>query len=205
MLIQEVITVAKHSELNSLAVKQDNLAILAFINLGLIELYKEFILQIEETSIIATVKDEKIELPLDFMYPLKAYYIKIVNSEEVKEEVYSDKPSAKNQISFTNNSKVKVPAELVGKQIFVEYSAKPPKYTLDNLDEEMALPEVLVDCLLHYIGYRGHLGVRSDGQSENTSHYVRFMQSVKKARDRGVISFKNTQEMPNRLFDRGFV
>lgn len=205
MQIQEVITVAKHSELNSVAVKNDTLAILSFINLGLIELYEEFILETDKVVVVSENKNTLISMPEDFMYPLKAYFIEIVNNKEVKRNVYSDKPSSKDKISFKNNKEIRVDEELLNKEIVIEYCVKPPKYTLDDMNKEVDIPDVLINCLLHYIGYRGHLGVRSDGQSENNSHYIRFMQSMKRVRDKGVISFKNTNEMPSRIFDRGFV
>ena len=85
------------------------------------------------------------------------------------------------------------------------FVAKPEKYTVNNLTVEVDLPDTLIEPLLHYIGYKGHLGVKSDGQSENNAHYMRFASSVNKARELGVAASSDSWNMSDRLFERGFV
>ena len=47
MTVQDVITYVKYSELSQLAIKDDSVAVMSFINLGMIELYKRFNLGIK--------------------------------------------------------------------------------------------------------------------------------------------------------------
>ena len=63
MLVNKVIALAKASELRQLAVRNDDIAILGFINLGMLELYKRFPLKTEEA--IITLQAEKTTYTLD--------------------------------------------------------------------------------------------------------------------------------------------
>jgi hypothetical protein len=82
--------------------------------------------------------------------------------------------------------------------------AKPKFYDPDDLSDELELPDTLIEPLLHYIGYKAHLGVRSDGQSENNAHFTRFERSCDKARTLGVAHSIDSLSMAERIFNRGF-
>ena len=73
MKLSEVLNISRHSELNTLAVKDNNEALVSFVNLGILELYSQFALDSEE-FIIPLRSDRTIyDLPHDFMYLVSAY------------------------------------------------------------------------------------------------------------------------------------
>ena len=73
MVIQEIINLAKYSELAGVAVKEDIDAITAFINLGMLELYTRFPIRVEEHIINLLDNVTTYDMPADFMYATQAY------------------------------------------------------------------------------------------------------------------------------------
>jgi hypothetical protein len=205
MLVEDVITLAKHSELNGVAVKNDVSAIVTFINLGMIEIYKRFTLNTKEFVFEVQENALSVDVPDDFMYAERAYQWIVENNERKQVEITIDESYESKGINFLNFRRISLSPALVGITVYIVYNAKPPKYSSNKLDTELELPESLVDCLLHYIGYRGHLGVKSDGQSENNTHYLRFERSVSKAKELNVTPTTQSLNMSTRVFKRGFV
>lgn len=204
MVVQDVVDLARYSELNSIAIKNDDVAIVSFINMGMVELYKRFALKTEE-YIVALEEGQTIyALPTDFMFAMGAFKEVEIGSIRRNEDVAINDEDEPYSIFFPNHRQVQIPDVIDGAFISIIYVAKPERYSATALDAELDLPEVLVDCLLHYIGYRGHLGVRSDGQSENNAHFARFERSVAKAKELGVCPSTDSYRMIDRLFDRGF-
>lgn len=206
MIVQDVIDLSKYSELNSLAIKSDNNAIITLMNMGIMELYKRFPLAINE--FIVDLEDNKIfyDLPSDFMYPLEAYGEVDENSttKEAPELPINDTDEPFS-IFFPNHTQVQIPVVASGEHISILYASKPPRLTINDLNAELPIPDALIEALVYYIGFRAHTGIRSDGQSENSMHWIRFDQSCKKARELGVAYPLDSWNMPDRLSNRGFV
>ena len=206
MIVQEVIDTAKKSELGNVAVKNDTSAIVTFLNLGMMELYKRFPLSMKEEAITRIQGATLYALPSDFMYPVGAYNVPTTsNPDNELAELGINESGSENSIYFPNHKQVQVPSKIEGDHVFLMYVCNPEKYTADNLEVELDLPETLIEPLLHYIGYKGHAGVKADAQSENNAHWLRFDRSCQKARDLGVAHTINSLEMTSRLNDRGFV
>jgi hypothetical protein len=205
MLVEDVIHLARYSELNSLSVKDNTPVIISFINLGLIQLYKEFALNRKEVVITIEAEKTLYTLPEDYMYYSLAFQKIEKNNKIINEDVPINDSSREDSIFFPSFNEVQIPENLDLKELTLVYVTKPPTYTVDTVKETIALPDVLIDCLLHYLGYKGHLGVRSDGQSENNSHYQRYKRSVLEAKDMGLgLSTEYYKEI-NRIVDKGFV
>lgn len=205
MTLQEIIDLAVYSELSNVSVKANNSAIVAFINMGMVELYKRFTIKTEE-AIIETVEGQSIyDLPTNFMYCVSAYREADIGYNLDNDDLPINDEDDPFSIFFPSHRQVQVPSVINTDFISLIYITKPTKYTVDDLDVELDLPEVLIDCLLHYLGYRAHLGVRSDSQSENNSHYARFERSVQKAKELGVSTSADSYGMVDRLSTRGFV
>ena len=204
MIVQDVVTLARHGELSSVAVKDDPSAIVSFVNLGMIALYKIFTVDTRILEFTPEENDLTLILPPNFMYPIRSYQkVKEGNKLKEKDVPINEEDCAKG-INFLNYKEVNFSSELIGKTIYIRYNVSPPKYTHSNMNEEIALPETLIDCLLHYVGYRGHLGIRSDGNSETNVHFVRFERSVEKAKNLGIVPTTDSLVMNKRIRDRGF-
>lgn len=207
MIIKDVLSLAVHGELSGVAAKKDNSVIVAFINMGLLELYKRFPIKVEEHIINLVDGVSYYEMPTNFMYSLEAW------GEARKENPNQDVPIGinneddPNSIFFNDWNTVQVPASVEGSYISLLYSAKPAPITLVQAEDgvtELDLPDTLLDALLSYVGYRGHIGVKSDAQTENNAHYARFERNCRKAIELGVAYPSDSMSMAERLSDRGF-
>jgi hypothetical protein len=206
MKLQEVVDAARYSELNSVAVKDNDAAIVTFLNLGMLELYKRFPLKTKE-HVITLTTENRYSLPSDYMYALEAYDDSDRTADKPDAplvDIAINDTAAEMGIFFPNHTEVQVPFLEDRTFISIVYVAKPTSYTVDDLDAELELPETLVSPLLHYIGYKGHLGIRGDGQAENNAHWIRFDRSCQEARKLGVAYSLDSWHMPDRLKDRGF-
>lgn len=205
MLLEDVIHLARHSELSSLSIKDNSPVIIAFINLGMIELYKEFALN--RSEIVIPVEENKTiyDLPSDYMYHTIAFELVKEGNELVARDVPINNEQKHNSIFFPSFNKVQVPKTVDFKEFTLVYVTKPPYYTIDDVKQQISLPDVLIDCLLHYLGYKGHLGVKSDGQSENNSHFKRYERSVFKVKEMGVSLATDYSRETNKIVSKGFV
>jgi hypothetical protein len=204
MTINQVITLAKKGELKNLAqAANDTETIVAYINLGLLELYKRFPLSIKEHLITLSDDTEIYDMPRDFMWIVAAYGevaaddTQIVNQLPINEE---DNPLSVNTVSY---NQVQIPVNVEGEHISLIYVASPP-YILYDADTEtfsyvdiegdeqtivdVPLPAQMIEALLHYIGYRAHGSLTGELNAEHTTHYVRFEASCTRVEQRGMFT-----------------
>lgn len=204
MTVQQIINLAKNGELKQLAVKDDITAILGYLNLGLIELYKRFPLKIKET--IIELQDDTViyTLPSDCMWLVSAYgEVPIDDSSEVNVlgiNVEDDLFSI-NTISW---NKIQVPSSVLGDYVSLIYVASPIYVTEDDLDTKIELPSQLIEALVEYIAFKGHASQNGEAQAENNIHYQRFEASCARVLKNGMFTADDV-EMPNRLKLKGFV
>lgn len=207
MIIKDIVSLARYSELAGVAVKEDIDAVVAFINLAMIELYTRFPIRIEEHVVTVVEGTSTYEMPTDFMYATR------VNGESTKTGTLKVTTLSVNEdddskgVVFTDWNTMQIDEPDTDEFIYITYVTKPTSITTDDAEDgvtELDLPDTLVDALLSYIGYRAHLGIRSDAQSENNSQWLRFERSCQKAIELGVAFPMETMTMPTRLGTRGF-
>lgn len=204
MIAQDIIDLAKYSEIGSLAIKEDNAALLLFMNMGMLELYKRFPIKTEEFIIELIPGTTIYDLPENFMYGMSAHGEIEEGSEKISSDLPINDEDEPESIFFPSHTQVQIPETATGEHISLIYVAKPTKITVDTLDQEVELPDTLVEALTSYIGYRAHMSVRGDGNAENNAHWVRFDRSCKKARELGVAYPIDSWRMIERIIDRGF-
>jgi len=194
MTIQEVIKDVAAGELKQLAVKDDSTAVISYINLGLIELYKRFDLKTDEVIIPLVASQTIYEMPTNFQSIIEVF--------DEKGDWYSinDEHDVLSILTPTFNA-IQVPNPEDGAAISVIYRALPDRVT--DVNDTLPLPLSLLDALYNYIGYRGHGAVNGDLKTENNSHYMRFEANCKKAKDLGVLTSEDI--INTKLVDRGFV
>ncbi len=208
MIIKDFIVLAKFGELAGVALKNNTEAIVASINLGMTELYGRFPIKIEEYVISLIAGTSTYEMPSNFIQATDAYMEVDKDSDERFSRIGINDEDDEFSIYFNDWNTVQVPAALTGSYISVIYMAKPAGITVDQAEDgttELDLPDSLVDCLLSYVGHRGHLGVKSDSQSETNTHWARFERNCAKARELGIAFPADTMSMNERINDRGFV
>lgn len=191
MVLQQVVDLAKNSELSGLSIKNDNTAIVGFINLGLIELYKRFPISVKEQIIELVDGQEIYDLASDCMWITGAYGeldehdAASVNILPINKE---DDPLSINTVSW---NQVQVPLSIDGAYISLIYVAAPPYLTEVDLASNLALPVQMVEALLHYVGYRAHAALDGNIQAENNTHYSRFEASCKRIERQGMFTGDN--------------
>lgn len=207
MTVQEFLTVVRYSEVNNLAVKDDYDALIAFLNLGLIELYTRFPIKVEEHVVELFESTTEYQMPDNFMVALSAFGEVPDDIPENVAPITINEESDPYSIFFPDWDTVQIPAVANGSYISIIYIAKPETVvnTAEGLEAKLELPAPLIDTLASYIGYRAHLGVRGDGQAENNAHWQRFERSCVKARELGVAFPADSMSMETRLLARGFV
>jgi hypothetical protein len=208
MIIQDVVSLAKYSELSGVAVKNDINAITAFINLGLLELYKRFPIKVEEHLVSLVDGSYYYEMPTNFMYALEAFGEIPEGSEEKSVSIPINDEDNVASIMFVDWNTVQIPSAITGGHVSIVYVAKPNRVTATQAEDgvtELDLPDTLLEALLSYVGYRGHLGVKGDSQSENNAHLQRFERSCLKVEELGIGSPADSMSMDERIGTKGFV
>ena len=223
MTIRQVITMAQTGELANIAVKSNISAIVSFINLGMIELYKRFPIKVSEA--IITLRDGKTLYSLDgsdadvdmegeFMWLVAAYDElpeqsgAVVALVPINEE---DNPLSLNTVGY---NQVQIPLTLNGAYMSLIYVAAPPaieyvestdSFTIDGVvGTVIPLPPQMLEALLHYVGYRAHAAMDGNIQAENSTHYTRFENSCNRIEQRGMMTADDLS-MQYRVKDKGFV
>lgn len=204
MIVQDIINAARYSELGNTAIKDNTDAILTFMNLGLLELHKRFPLRVEQTVLTLSNTTTTFNLPSTFMYPLAAYGEDKDGNIDMEHVLPINDESNPESIFFSTFKQVQVPDTLDGSSAVIVFAAKPDRYTADDLNIELDLPETLIEPLLHYIGYKAQLGIRGDAQAETNAHWLRFDRSCKQAQDLGVAYPMDSWKMATRIYNRGF-
>lgn len=217
MTANEVIILAKAGVLRQLSssIKDDTNVLIGFMNLGITEIYKRFVLKTEEA--LVTLRDGKtiyaldgtdsdVEMNDNFMYLIAAYgdnneddyssddLVLPINSED---DLYS--------INMVSYNQVQIPLITEGAYVSLIYAARPTKITTLTLDEELDMPDQFVKPLLEYIGYEAHAGMNDNVNLESNVHYQRFETACNIVREYGVGIAPDDISMGSRLDKRGFV
>jgi hypothetical protein len=209
MRVDDLVQMARNSELRTLAVAQDEKIVIGYINLGLVELYKRFPVETKEVMITLEGDSEIYILPEDCMYLIAAYgeipeySSMVVNELPINEE---NNPLSINTVAW---NKIQVPASIEGQVISLIYAASPELIRYDEETgahnyQDIPLPASLLEALLHYVGYRAHAAVDGNIQAENNTHYTRFEASCSRVESLGTFT-RDELCMDNRIADRGFV
>lgn len=214
MTVQEVINMAKFGELRNLKLgTHEPEAIVSYINLGLLELYKRFPLSVKEEIIELTYSpNNEYSLPSDFMWLVAAFGEVPENQSNVRTQELSinneNDPMSVNMVGW---NKIQVPVTLEGSYISLIYAAAPDVTQRVILSEDdtyltqnIALPPQLIEPLLFYIGYRAHGAMDGNIQSESNTHYMRFDKSCEKIKTEGMFT-NDDISMVYRVSERGFV
>lgn len=209
MLISDIINMAKLSELAGTASKDNDAAVVSYINLGMLELYTRFQLKTEEHVIDLVDNQTFYEMPSNFMIATEAFGETEANKHDaVKRIPINDGDQPNDSIFFVDWNTVQIPGSQTGAAISIMYIAKPEPITVEQATDgvtELELPDALLDALLSYLGYRAHLGIRGEAQAENNAHWSRFQRNCDIAIERGIVIFPDEMSMESRVKDRGFV
>jgi len=212
MTVTDVIEYAKYGELAQLGVVKQlksttpadvveaEKQILSYINLGVLELYIRFSLRTEETTITLSENITLYTITANAFNSIYAVYDELGKQLSLNDE---EDPLS---LMTPNYNTVQVPNPVNGAVLYIMYNAVPDTMVWANNLSTVIVPisPMMVEALLHYIGYRAHASMNGNVDGENNTHYVRFEASCKKLREIGAISDDALSE--NKQFDvKGFV
>jgi len=204
MTVQELIDMATYGEVSNLSVKDNNNALVSYINLGLIELYKRFPLDSKEIVIALSTGVDIYDMPDDTMWLVAAYGEVDAKSDELVNVLPINEEDNPLSVNAVNWNQVQIPNSLDGSYVSIIYVASPVLVNVENLSSSLPIPAQLIESLLHYVGYRAHGAMNGELQSESTSHYQRFEASCKRIEGNGMFT-SDDLSMRKRIIDRGFV
>ena len=183
MTIGDVITQLKYGELRSIAVKDDNAAIVSYINLALIALYTRFTLKTSEQ--IIPMYDNVVEYKLnDDLMAIQGIY------DENGDEFALDDENSLFSIFQVDFETIQAPNPKTGATLSVIYLPSPTTLVYEDetsLATKVPIPPQLTEPLLHYVGYRAHGSMDGNIKAENTTHYMRYEASCKRIEELGII------------------
>lgn len=208
MILKEVISMANHAELKQISIDDDNSSVLSYINLGMIELYKRFVLSTQEVIIdigrVTTdnddykmVSESMYMMPNDYMYIVAAY-------EESGKQLPINDENDINSVNSVSWNMIQIPNTINRNKIAILYNNTPKTLTKSDLNKYIPLPPQLIEALLHYVGYRAYSSIDGGLDKENNAHYQRFERSCKNAIDLGLFTADGL-ESALKLGMRGFV
>ncbi len=205
MTAQEIINLSVAGELKSLAIKSDTTAVIGFLNLGLIELYKKFSLSTKEYVVTLVGGVTNYTMPNDFMWLVGAYEHTVNNdgSYTISKLMINEADNSLS-INMTGWNTVQIPFIVPGYQISLTYVAQPVLVTEATLNSIVEIPAQLIAALLSYMAYRAFLGVDGKQQSEQSNHYKMFELEIQKVVNGGMITTDNLS-MYERIKNKGFV
>ena len=179
MTVQTVIDMARYGELKQIAVKDIDAAIISYINLGLIELYKRFQLRTEE-QIIQVVGGQT-------LYTLDEECMSIIMVINEGGEYHPiNVEDDLNSVLTPSYNQIQLPNPTDGMALSVIYRSAPDLLT--DVADIVPIPKSLLEALLHYIGYRGHGSMDGNVEAENNTHYTRFEASISRVTALGLIT-----------------
>ena len=171
MKLSFILEQARSGELASLsAINKTDETIVSYVNLGLIELFKRFNVSVKaevvKTSTVTpfyTLRNNDINLVLSC---LASDGTELKKQASIGDTEYDIKMISNTSFLLTNPTDTEL--------LFI-YRAAPETITTSTTDIE--LPSVMVEALLHYVGYRAHGSVDGNINSESNTHYMRFEKS----------------------------
>lgn len=185
MTIQALLELAQNSELHNVGYKNNTTMLLGYMNLGLIELYKRFPLQVDEAIITLDGTrqyykldgtDSAVEMPAnsEYMWIIAAYAeVPDYSTTKVILLPVNDEDTGIGVNSVSWNT-IQIPTTIAGEVVSIIYAAGPRLYTLSDLSAELPVPLQFTEALLHYIGYRAHGAMNGAIEAETNTHYQRF-------------------------------
>jgi hypothetical protein len=183
MTLADVIEQLKYGELRSIAVKDDNVAIVSYVNLALQALYNRFVLKVSEQ--IIPMYDNVVEYTLaDNLMAIEGVY------DENGDEFALDDETSLFSILQADFETIQVPNPIEGATLSVIYKPAPTRLIYvdeTSLTQKMPIPPQLTEPLLHYIGYRAHGSMDGNIKAENNTHYMRFVASCDRIEQLGLV------------------
>jgi len=206
MNVTEAIVMLIEAELKQLSVKDDQFAVMGYLNMGVLELHKRFPIWKETATITMVEGTTRYKLDgIDANVTIDLSDHDVLFIEEVLDD--EDEPMSLNDDKDSLGAMtpkphiLDIPVPVLTGDIKVGYRASPKFMTLET--DIIPIPPQFYEALFNYVGYRGHGSVKGDIKSENNTHYMRFEKSCNLIDMKGLRSPDSLHS--HKFIDRGFV
>lgn len=212
MIISELITLLRAGKLKNVAVGTDEVSVIGYINLAILEIHKRF--DILVTEAVVTLVDGTLNYTLDgidanvsidlsdkeFLHILS---ITSVN-EEGKDVDYLINQKQKDTVVTPTYNSIKLYndmyEELYEKVLTVTYKASPKFILVDT--EIVPLPLQFINAACSYVAYEAQSSIKGGSKDENNTHFVRFEDECDRLNLEGLF---NDDDLSSSKFEkRGF-
>ncbi len=200
MNLSTIIRQARNGELKSLSTKdKTDEVIVDYINLAMIALYGRFQLEIGEALItlyvgnaVKTIYSLDGITDTDYVDVSDGAVMTILTAYDEAGEIPINDDSNPLGIFTIGINSIQVPLAVNSETISLIYKIEPTEivYVDDNgsaTEAVVNIPKVLLEPMLHYIGYRAHGSVDGNVQAENNTHLMRFESSCKRVDALGLV------------------
>lgn len=208
MNVSEAIEILKNSELKQLSMKDDKIAVLGYINLGILEIYKRFVMwQAEALITLATdVTTYKLDgTDVNVTMDLSDHELLVIDEayDYDGEEMNINEEHDQLAIATPQYNVIEVPLVSVTPPatISIIYRASPKFLTHEKAD--IPLPPQFYEALFHYCGFRGHGSIKGNVKDQNNVHYMRFDAACERIKTEGLYTEDSLES--TKFDDRGFV
>ena len=205
MKLSLILAQARSGELDSLSKKdKTDEKVVGYINLALIALYSRFQLATEEAIIrlrpdllktIYTMDSTDADVTVRGLPMTDDEFMSIVAAyDEGGTEIKVNDEKDMYAILTASYNKLQVPLLGNDSYISVIYRQNPelvaPTYDLNGVASEahVPIPVQLLECLLHYVGYRAHGAVNGAINTEHNTHYMRYEAACRQVEELGMLT-----------------
>ena len=214
MKLSFILEQARSGELAGLStVDKTDEKVVSYINLALIALYNRFQLATEEAIItlrpdipknVYTLNSTDADVRVagqpmtddEFMSIIAAY-------EDNGAEIPINDDANPYSIFTVSYNQVQVPLLVDNGYISIVYRKNPKLVTSTAGTTDVPLPMQFLEPLLHYVGYRAHGAVDGNINTENNTHYTRYIAACNMLEAAGVLTADDTISAPIRT--KGYV
>ena len=195
MKVQELLDLVK-VKLQNLPIATNTSILISFLNMGMNELYRRFNLSVKSETIVVTTDLALYELRNDDVQMILAVYDKF--GKELTQSDVLDSLDYDYKIVNYRSFVLRKPFE---GYLYAVYKASPVKLVDGN--DEVDLPESMVNALLTYVAYMANNTINRDNMQESANHYQIFKEQCLDLEMQGYKIPLNTEKVAVQA--RGFV
>ena len=195
MLVQDIIDLAK-IKLQNLTVAKNDSALIKFTFLGVSELYRRFNLSIKTENIIINEHLALYELRNSDVSMLLGVYDK--NGKELAQTDVYDSQSYDYKMVNYRSFLLRKPFNGI---LYTIYKASP--IVFKDLNDEIDLPDAMIDALLCYVSYMSHTTINRDNINESNVYQQRFDAACRELESQGYRIILTSETLS--LHAKGFI
>ena len=208
MRLNEIVEIAKNTELKQIVVGEDDQYILSILNLALIDVYARFdILQEEQLIKIVDEGITRYRLQDNSQKVLQVYGrgpgFTDVEDSDIWQELPINDINQPESVFTPQPYVLHIPRAIEDREYSIIQVVTPPYVTKQNIDTlDLIVPPQLLEPIINYMAYRAYKSMNGSEQTEITAHLNAYERSVNNVYRRGLTHYSMLTNI--KLDERGF-